>query len=155
MFVGNQPKYFSCLIRKKIGVELGTAAQGYFEGVGIMTVSIPNHPESIFLLYPTFLSTTDSCCTISNGACKKYSGFKRVLIDTHNKLELALHDDREFTIPFIIHDQIDFINLHIHIPTKASKKRLLYRHMSLQPASISNKSLPGTILYSWWLHIIY
>lgn len=153
MFVGNQAKYFSRLIRKKIGVELGTAAQGYFEGVGIMVVSIPDHPESLFLLYPTFLSTTDNCCTISNGALQKYSGFKRVLIDTHNNLEVTLKDGRHFAIPFIVQDSIDFIKLHIHTPTKATKQRLSCKHMSLQPVSITNKILPGTVLYSWWLHI--
>jgi len=151
MFVGNQAKYFSRLIRKRIGVELGTAAQGYFEGVGIMIVSIPDRPESLFLLYPAFLSTTDNCCTISNGALKKYAGFERVLIDTHSKLEVTLKDGRDFAIPFIVQDNIDFIKLHIHIPTKATKQRLQCKHMSLQPVSITNKTLPGTVLYSWWI----
>jgi hypothetical protein len=154
MFVGNHSKYFSRLIQKWIGVELGTAAQGYFEGVGIMTVSIPTHPNCRFILYPAFLSTTDNFCTISNGALWKYTGFKRVLIDTHKQLVLTLQDDQEFTIPFIIQDQIDFIKLHIHIPSKSAMK-YSYQHMSLQPVSITNKSITGIVLFSWWLHIIY
>jgi hypothetical protein len=98
MFVGNRSEYFSPLIHKKIGIELGTAAQGHLEGVGIMTVSIPSAPDFLFLLYPTFLSTTDNCCTISNGALKQYAGFKSVLIDTHKQLELIFKDGTQHAL---------------------------------------------------------
>ena len=50
MFVGNRSKYFSRLIKKRIGVELGTAAQGHFEGVGVITVSDPQLPDCLILL---------------------------------------------------------------------------------------------------------
>ena len=155
MFVGNQSKFFSRLIRKRIGVELGTAAQGYFEGVGVMTVSIPNHPKHLFLLYPAFLSTTDKCCTISNGALKKYTGFSKVLIETHKQMELTLHDGSSFILPFSVHDDIDFITLHIHSSSKSKNSKASYKHMSLQPVSITNKKIAGTTLFSFWLHIVY
>jgi hypothetical protein len=54
MFVGNREQYFSRLTMKQAGVELGTATQGYFQGVGIITVSIPNQENEIFFLYPAF-----------------------------------------------------------------------------------------------------
>jgi len=50
--VGNHPKYFSRLKYKKIPVELGTAVLGQFEGVGVITVSIAEVKNLLFLLYP-------------------------------------------------------------------------------------------------------
>jgi hypothetical protein len=51
MFVSNQKHHFSRLVMKKVDVELGTATQGYFEGVGVIVVSIPQHENELFLLY--------------------------------------------------------------------------------------------------------
>lgn len=110
MHVGNHEKYFSRLKYKKIPVELGTAAQGHFEGVGVMVVSLPQVQDSVFLLYPAYLSTTDTCCTISNGALYKYSGFTSVMIDTHKHMSLTFRDNRQFTIPLHVQDQIDYIS---------------------------------------------
>ena len=59
MFVGNLKSMFSRLTMKKIGVELGTAAQGHFDRVGIITVSIPGNDNEVFLLYPAYYSSTD------------------------------------------------------------------------------------------------
>ena len=101
MFVGNRSKYFSRLIKKRIGVELDTAAQGHFEGVGVITVSAPQLPDCLILLYPTFLAPNEECCTVSNGALIKYAGFKKAVIDTHNQLELTFNDGKELAIPFI------------------------------------------------------
>jgi hypothetical protein len=42
---------------KKIGVELGTSSQGYFEGVGVTAVSFPMYKDEIFFLYPTYYSS--------------------------------------------------------------------------------------------------
>ena len=158
MFVGNHPKFFSRLVYRKVGVELGTAAEGHFDGVGIMTISFPQYKNCLFLLYPSFLSTTDKCCTISNGALMKFSGFKRVLIDTNQQLDLTLQDNRTLSLPFITKDCIDYIKIHIHISSKgtnnvrnAKQRRLSYRHMSLQPVSITNKNIAGTVLFSYWL----
>lgn len=156
MFVGNQEsKYFSRLIHKKVGVELGIGAQGYFEGVGIMTVSAPELPNCLILLYPTFYAPNDPYCTVSNGALKKFAGFRSVLIDTHDHLDLTLQDGRQIAIPFITKDSIDFIQLHITVPTKKTRQKLSHRTMSLQPVSITNKKLPGTTLFSMWLHQVY
>jgi hypothetical protein len=86
----------------------------------------------------------------------KFSGFKRVLIDTNQQLDLTLQD------PFITKDCIDYIKIHIHISSKgtnnvrnAKQRRLSYRHMSLQPVSITNKNIAGTVLFSYWLHSLY
>jgi len=155
MFVGNQSKYFSRLIHKRVGVELGIGAQGYFEGVGIMTVSAPELPNCLILLYPTFYAPNDPYCTVSNGALKKFAGFRSVLIDTHDHLDLTLQDGRQIAIPFITKDSIDFIQLHITVPTKKTRQKLSHRTMSLQPVSITNKKLPGTTLFSMWLHQVY
>jgi hypothetical protein len=57
MFVGNQKQHFSHLIMKKIGVELGTSSQGYFEGVGVIAVSFPTYRDEIFFLYPVYYSS--------------------------------------------------------------------------------------------------
>ena len=150
--VGNHPKYFSRLKYRKIPVELGTAVVGQFEGIGIITVSIPEVKDSLFLLYPAYLSTTDTCCTISNGALLKYSNFKSVLLDTHKSMSFTLHNNRRFTVPFHTKDNIDYIPLHIHIPSR--KKAPIYRHMSMQPASLTNKKVTSTQLFTYWLHII-
>ncbi len=120
MFVGNHPKFFSRLVYRKVGVELGTAAEGHFDGVGIMTISFPQYKNCLFLLYPSFLSTTDKCCTISNGALMKFSGFKRVLIDTNQQLDLTLQDNRTLSLPLITKDCIDYIKIHIHISSKGT-----------------------------------
>jgi hypothetical protein len=75
MFVGNNQKYFSCLAMKKVDIELGTSTVGYFEGVGIIIVSIPAQVSEIFVLYPAFYSSSDKHCTISTGALKSSAGF--------------------------------------------------------------------------------
>jgi hypothetical protein len=89
MFVSNQKHHFSRLVMKKVDVELGTATQGYFEGVGVVVVSIPQHENELFLLYPTFYSSTDKYSTISTGALKSNTGFKSVVLKAHEQLELT------------------------------------------------------------------
>ena len=146
---------------RKIGVELGTSSQGYFEGVGVIAVSIPRHENHIFFLYPAFYSSTDKYSTISTGALKSNAGFRRVVLDSHQHLELTSQEGKSFKLPCIIIDDIDFISLHIHIIHKhpenqcKSVKKLQQKYMSLQPVSITNRSVVGTSLFSAWLHIIY
>jgi hypothetical protein len=60
---------------RKIGVELGTSSQGYFGGVGVLAVSIPQYKNNIFFLYPTYYSSTDKYSTISTGALRSNTGF--------------------------------------------------------------------------------
>ncbi len=88
-----------------------------------MTISFPQYKNCLFLLYPSFLSTTDKCCTISNGALMKFSGFKRVLIDTNQQLDLTLQDNRTLSLPFITENCIDYIKIHISYFIKGDKQR--------------------------------
>lgn len=155
MFVANRKELFSRLIMKRIGVELGTGAEGHFEGVGIVLASCPDIPNSLMLLYPTFYAPNDSTCTITNGGLKKYAGFEKVLIDTHVQMTLIRNSGQTYSIPFITEHSIDYIKLDVRIPTRQSRSRLNYRHMSLQPASITSKPLRGTVLQSMWLHELY
>jgi len=67
-------------------------------------------------------------------------------------MSFTMHDNRQFTIPFHTKDQIDYISLHIHTPSR--KKMPTYRHMSLQPASLTSKKVTSTQLFTYWLHII-
>ena len=146
---------------KRVGVELGTATQGYFQGVGIIAVSIPNHENEIFFLYPAFFSSTDKYNTASTGALVSSAGFKNVVLDTHQQLELTSKEGKCFTLPCTVIDDIDFVKFHIHILHKQStqkskrRKQHQYRLMSLQPVSLTNKSVVGTSLFTGWLHIIY
>ena len=163
MFVGNQKQHFSRLIMKKIGVELGTSSQGYFEeGVGVIAVSFPTYKDEIFFLYPTYYSSTDKYNTISTGALKSSTGFSSVILNAHQHLELTSAEGKSFKIPCTVIDDIDFISLHIHIihktPAKMQKSKIKqpqYKLMSLQPVSITNKSVVGTVLFSVWLHEVY
>jgi hypothetical protein len=156
MFVGNKKDHFARLVMKKVGVELGTSSQGYFEGVGVMIVSIPRYNNELFLLYPTFYSSTDKYCTISTGALKSSAGFQSVLLDAHKQLELVSKENKSFILPCTVSDDIDFVTLHIHqlhpsssssssssVQKSTSKKfkKPFYHHMSLQPASITNRSV--------------
>lgn len=90
MFVGNQKQHFSRLIMKKIGVELGTSSQGYFEGVGVIAVSFPTYKDEIFFLYPTYYSSTDKYNTISTGALKSSTDSKPMTMGQSTKSLNAL-----------------------------------------------------------------
>ena len=82
MFVAHKKKYLHRFKKRKIAVQLAIETRGEFEGVGIMLASSPKAPGFLFMCYPTFLASRDTCCTVTNGAFMKYSGFKRVIIDT-------------------------------------------------------------------------
>jgi hypothetical protein len=165
MFVGNKKDHFARLVMKKVGVEPGTLSQGYFEGVGIMVVSIPRYSSELFLLYPTFYSSTNKYCAISMGALKSSAGFQSVLLNAHKQLELISKENKSFILPCTVSDDIDFVTLHIHKimhPSSSSSssssvhkskskkfKKPSYHHMAL------NRSVVGTSLFSAWLHIVY
>jgi hypothetical protein len=157
MFVGNNHKYSSHLAMKEVDVELGTSTVGYFEGVGIIVVSIPSQVSEIFVLYPAFYSSSDKHCTISTGALKSSAGFSRVVFDAHKQLELTSREGKNFIIDFVNPHIIQFMHntSSSSIKKKKRPKMLINRHMSLQPASITNKSVVGTSLFSAWLHINY
>lgn len=109
MFVGNRKKYFSRLIRRKIGVELGAGVKFYFEGVGAMMVSSPSHPDKIIVLYPSFYAPKDSTCTVSNGALCKCAGFDRVIIDTAREVRLIHRNGSRIILPTVHRSSIDYI----------------------------------------------
>ena len=155
MFVGNQLRYFFRLIRRRIGVALGAGMNHYFEGIGVMAVSHPKYPSKLILLYPAFYAPKDNVCTISNGALKKCAGFDRVIIDTARSVELHHRDGTHMSIPTEHRSSIDYISLHVHVPTTETRQRLNYRHMSLQPAAINHPQLRGSPLLSMILHLKY
>ena len=82
MFVAHKKKYSHRFKKRKIAVQLAIKTKGGFEGVSIMIASSPKAPGFLFLCYPTFLASRDTCCTVINDASMKYSGFKRIMIDT-------------------------------------------------------------------------
>ena len=144
---------------KRVGVELGTSSQGYFEGVGVIAVSIPGYKNDIFFLYPAFYSSTDKYSTISTGALKSNTGFKSVVLDAHQQLELTSKEGNSFKLPCTVIEDIDFVHFIIHIihkqaskPSRPSKKHS-FRLMSLKPILITNKSIVKTSLFTGWLHI--
>ena len=96
---------------KKIGVELGTAAQGHFDGVGIITVSIPGNDNEVFLLYPAYYSSTDKYPTISTGALRSSTKFSKVIHHANNHLQL-ISPDNHYNLPCTVIDGIDFIRSH-------------------------------------------
>jgi hypothetical protein len=122
MFVGNQKQHFSRLMIKRVGVELGTSSQGYFEGAEVIAVSIPGYKNDIFFLYPTFYSSTDKYSTISTGALKSNTGFKSVVLDAHQQLELTSKEGNSFKLPCTVIDDINFIHLNTHIIHKQASK---------------------------------
>lgn len=165
MFVGNRKSQFSRLTLKKIGVELGTAAQGYFEGIGVITASIPGNTNQVLLLYPAYFSPTDKYPTISTGALRSSTKFNQVIHYANKQLALVSRTT-SFNLPCTVIDGIDFIHLNIHTihnshPTKKKvrfnlpNRQNLYGFSSLQPISITNKTLPGTTLFSALLHQYY
>eukprot|EP00956_Cyclotella_meneghiniana_P013461 scaffold19493_cov42-Cyclotella_meneghiniana.AAC.2 len=176
MIVGNQKFQFSRLTLKRIGVELGTAAQGHFEAVGIIIVSIPENPTEVILLYPSYYSPTDKCPTISTGVLKSSTYFTDVIHHANNKLVLLpSSNSTPLSLPCTVIDGIDFISLRFHtihnsssqqkcnnnsIKPKIAKSSVnnpsrQFRFKSLQPLSISDKQLPGTTLFSALLHQYY
>ena len=155
MFVGNKEKFFARLIKQRVGVELGTSSQGHFEGVGVIPVSFPGYEDNPFLLYPAFYSPTDKFCTISTGALRSNTGFKRVALETHQHLHLTSSSNQHYSLPCVVKDDIDFVNLTIIHQLEKTTTPLQYNHMSLQPASLTNKLVVGTTLFSAWLHVIY
>ena len=76
MFVAHKKKYLHRFKKRKIAVQLGIKTTGELGGVGIMVVSSPKAPGFLFLCYPTILASRDTCCTVTNCAFMKYSGFK-------------------------------------------------------------------------------
>eukprot|EP00956_Cyclotella_meneghiniana_P026795 scaffold58758_cov43-Cyclotella_meneghiniana.AAC.2 len=171
MFVGNHKSMFSRLILKKIGVELGTAAQGHFEGVGIIVVSVPDNDNEVILLYPAYFSPTDKYPTISTGAIRASTKFSNVIHHASKHLCLVSPSNR-FTLPCTVIDGIDFIHLNLHkfhnsyhksvkkiklkSPSQSpSRSKHQFRFTSLQPISLTNKHLPGTTLFSALLHQYY
>ena len=88
MIVGNQKSQFSRLTLKRIGVELGTAAQGRYVGVRLIIVSISENASEVDILYPSYYSPTDKCPTISTGVLKSTTYFTDVIHHANNKLVL-------------------------------------------------------------------
>jgi hypothetical protein len=86
IFVGNQRRCFP---------RLDLNLKGSFDGVGVMAVSIPSYDDKIFLLYPSYYSTTDPRRTVSNGALIMYAGFQRVLVDTFKNLVLIVLNENK------------------------------------------------------------
>lgn len=159
-FVTHKRKYLHRFARRKIKVDLALGFQACFEGTGIMLCSAPEAPGFIFALYPTFLATTDTCTTVTNGGFKKFCGFKDVIINTWQSIYFLHSSGAEFTLPLHERNSIDYIKFHIHPSTSQSKSitigdRPLYSHMSLQPVATHHRSLIGSVELSWRLHIQY
>ena len=55
IFVTNKTKYFTKLIQKKIGVELGSGANSHVDGIRIVGVSSTYYTSQLIALYPTCL----------------------------------------------------------------------------------------------------
>ena len=133
MIVGNQKSQFSRLTLKRIGVELGTAAQGHFEGVGIIIVSIPENPTEVILLYPSYYSPTDKCPTISTGVLKSTTYFTDVIHHANNKLVLLpSSNSTPLRLPCTVIDGIDFISLCFHTIHNSSSQQKCNKN-SIQP----------------------
>ena len=133
MIVGNQKSQFSRLTLKRIGVELGTAAQGHFEGVGIIIVSIPENPTEVILLYPSYYSPTDKCPTISTGVLKSTTYFTDVIHHANNKLVLLpSSNSTPLSLPCTVIDGIDFISLHFHTVHNSSSQQKCNKILSSQ-----------------------
>ena len=112
-------------------------------------------PNKILALYPTFFSPKYTTCTVTNGGFIKYAGFQKVLFNTHDHVELIHQNGSSFAIPFTTKDSIDYIKMHIHIPTRETHQQLNYRHVSLQPVPITHKSIYASPLLSLILHLKY
>ena len=140
---------------KRIGLELGGGFRGHFEGVGIVIVSAPAYSDHLIALYPSFYAPNDPISTISTGALRRCAGFSRVVVDTGDSLHLHHRSGLHMQLPLRTADDIDYITLDIHQPTRETAMRLQYRHLSLQPASINHPKVNGTVLQSWWYHFKY
>ena len=159
MFVSHQRKYLHRFKRQRVGVDLAIGTAGHFDGVGIMILSHPDAPNFLFLCYPTFLAPKDTCCTVTNGAFLKYSGFSRVLIDTWHSAHFEHKSGVKFSLPLTTKNAIDYISFNVHTTSpayrRAEKQCLEYRSLALQPVGVDHPSVRGTWAHSWALHIRY
>ena len=122
MFVAHARKYLHRFQRRNITVSLGAGNSGRFTGVGIMIATSKCAPGFLFLCYPTFLAPNDNCCTVSNGAFRKYAGFNEVLLDTWRPAHFKHRTGKNFSIPFTTVNSIDYISLDIHTTTALSRR---------------------------------
>ena len=155
MFVENRRRHFLCLISRKIGLALGGGFSGHFDGVGIVVISCPSAPSRRIILYPCFYAPNDSLCTISTGALRRCAGFERVLVDTGQSLQLFHRDGFQMQIPLTTSNDIDYVSLNIHQPTRETFLRLEHRYLSLQPASTPHPRIQGSVLQSSWFYFKY
>ena len=138
-------------------VQLAIKTKGEFEGVGIMIASSPEAPGFLFLCYPTFLASRDTCCTITNGVFMKYSGFKRVFIDTWRVSHLHHLSRIKFSIPLFPKNTIAYMKFNIHTVRNSanSHNRLTYTALSLQLIATTHPIMGGAVAQSLALHIAY
>ena len=125
-----------------------------------MVATSEHAPGFLFLCYPTFLAPNDSCCTVSNGAFRKYAGFERILLDTWRSAQFTHRSGQNFSLPFKTINSIDYISLNVHTTTPASRrdeytKSLQFQALALQPVAITHPTMKSTWVQSWALHIAY
>ena len=157
MFVAHKKKYLYRFKKRKIAVQLAIETRGEFEGVGIMLASSSQAPGFLFMCYPTFLASRDTCCTVTNGAFMKYSGFDRVIIDTWREAHFNHTSGIKFTLPLFPKNTIDYLKLKIHVVKKEaqSHNRLTFNALSLHPLVSTHPIMRGTVAQTLALHIAY
>ena len=157
MFMAHKKKYLHRFKKRKITVQLAIKTKGEFEGVGIMIASSPKAPGFLFLYYPTFLASRDTCCTVTNGAFMKYSGFKRIMIDTWRAAHFEHSSGIKFSLPLTPNNSIHYLSLNIHavdLPQK-SQNWWSFKALVLQPIATTHPTMCGTVAQTLALHVAY
>ena len=120
-----------------------------------MITSSPKAPGFLFLSHPTFLASCDTCCTVTNDAFMKYSGFKQIMIDTwcvvHFKHSLGIN----FLLPLTPKNSTDYLSLNIHAVEWSEKPQnwWSFKALALQQIVTTHSSMCDTVAQTLALHV--
>jgi hypothetical protein len=75
--------------------------------------SIININNSYYLISPIYLCPNNPHNTLSLGALKLFSGFKRTIIETHTQIEIHDNNNKIHNLPVTTSNGLDFVKLQI------------------------------------------
>jgi hypothetical protein len=87
----------------------------------------------------------------------KYSGFKRVIIDTWREAHFHHTPGTQFSLPLFTKNTIDYLKIDIHSVKHSfdSQNWIVFKALSLHPIASTDPVMRGTVAQTLALHIAY
>ena len=87
----------------------------------------------------------------------KYSGFKRIMIDTWRAAHFEHSSGIKFSLPLTPKNSIDYLSLNIHAVESPQKSQnwWSFKALALQPIATTHPTMCGTVAQTLALHVAY